>query len=542
MKQVSADTVVIGSGIAGLTYALKAARLGSVAIVTKKQRADSNTNYAQGGVAAVFDPGDSTVLHARDTLVAGCGLCHSQAVRALVRDGPQRVRELADLGVAFTRAGEAFSLGREGGHTRRRIVHAGDLTGREIERALLQALSEQPAVAMYEDHMAIDLVVGHEQVSGRRRCAGLLALDHRHGEFVAFQAAVVMIASGGMGQVYLHTTNPDIATGDGVAMAKRAGAAVANLEFVQFHPTALYPAGERAFLISEAVRGEGAILRRIDGSPLMEGVHPLGSLAPRNVVARAIDLELKNSGAEWVLLDLSSITRDALERRFPGIAAECEQRGFRLPADPLPVVPAAHYACGGILTDAAGRTSIAGLYATGEAACTGVHGANRLASNSLLEAVVYSHRAALELPSELARGALRPVSASFEMPVTRADVAAPQKEVGGSARFEAQSGGPLRDAIRRVMWEDAGIVRSSARLAEATREIDRIRSRFVARFENGWLDSDAIEVRNLLDTAALILTCARRRRESRGLHHNLDHPYRDNEKQLRDTILAGDER
>ena len=531
MKTIRTDVLVIGTGIAGLSYALKATALGSVAIITKKRRVDSSTNRAQGGVAAVFAPGDSPELHARDTFMAGCGLCHTRAVLDLVREGPSRVRELQSWGVTFSQSDGDLDLGREGGHSRRRIVHAGDLTGREIERALLAALARESSAAIYEDHIALDLAVGDEAGTGRRRCAGVVALDHVHGERVAFEAGVVLLASGGFGQVYRHTTNPDIATGDGIAMAYRAGAAIANLEFVQFHPTALFPADEQAFLISEAVRGEGAVLRRADGSELMKGVHAQGSLAPRDIVARAIDLALKQSGEAHVLLDLAPIPRSTFERRFPGIFAECTRRGFNVPDEPLPVVPAAHYACGGVRTDADGRTTIAGLFAAGETACTGVHGANRLASNSLLEAVVYSHRAAAALPAELARAAAQPVRCAFADP--------PDAGMARGGDRAAVDTAALRDGLRRVMWEDAGIVRSTARLEAAIDAVAGIAQRLAAA-GTGSDEPAAIEVRNLADTAALILSCAVQRRESRGLHHNTDHPYRDNERWLRDTVLAGD--
>ncbi|MGH7448787.1 MAG: L-aspartate oxidase, partial [Longimicrobiales bacterium] len=403
MRTATTDVLIIGSGIAGLTFALKAAEHATVHIVTKKERAVSSTNYAQGGIAAVMAPDDSIELHVRDTLVAGAGLCHLRAVESLVREGPSRVRDLIDWGVRFSSTAGDLSLGREGGHSRRRIVHAGDLTGREIEGALIQAVAAHPRIQLIEDLHAVDLLRIHDERTAAPRCSGALLLEHRTGALIEFRAGMVLLATGGLGQAYRHTTNPEIATGDGVAMAHRAGAILANLEFVQFHPTALYPARERAFLISEAVRGEGALLRRRDGSDLMAGVHPLASLAPRDVVARTIDIELKRSGEDYVLLDLAPIPRAEIERRFPGILAECRERGIDILREPIPVVPAAHYSCGGVVTDAGGRTSIAGLYAAGEVACTGVHGANRLASNSLLEAVVYSHRAALHVEEELGR-------------------------------------------------------------------------------------------------------------------------------------------
>jgi L-aspartate oxidase len=520
MKVVSCDVLVIGSGIAGLTFALKAARQHDVVLITKKERVASSTNYAQGGIASVMSPDDSLDLHVRDTLLAGAGLCHPSAVNVLVHEGPQRVRELMDWGVRFTRSGDDLSLGREGGHSRRRIVHAADLTGREIERALLDALETHARVQLFEDCIAVDLLVGADARSADKRCTGALALAHRTNELLEFRATVTLLATGGFGQAFRHTTNPDIATGDGVAMAYRIGAAISNLEFVQFHPTALYPAQQHAFLISEAVRGEGAILRQLDGSPLETG-HPLGSLAPRDVVARAIDLTLKNTGDPHVWLDLSPIPEKHLRERFPNIAAHCEKQGIRIGRDPLPVVPAAHYACGGVRTNAHGQTSVAGLFAAGEVSCTGVHGANRLASNSLLEAVVYSHRAAAQLPSEIAHA--RPVhEGSISMTTNPTDT--------GWTDVAQQ--------LRELMWQNAGIVRSDARLAAAADKIRELQTEVERRFGERGVSPEAIETRNLVDTAALVVRCALMRKESRGLHYNIDYPFRDNELFLRDTVVT----
>jgi L-aspartate oxidase len=520
MKVVPCDVLVIGSGIAGLSFALKAATQHDVVLITKKERVASSTNYAQGGIATVMSPDDSPELHVRDTLLAGAGLCHPSAVEGLVREGPARVRELMDWGVRFTMSGEQLSLGREGGHSRRRIVHAADLTGREIERALLDALEAHERVQLLEDCIAIDLLVGSDERSAGRRCTGALALAHRTNEVIEFRATVTLLATGGFGQAYRHTTNPEIATGDGVAMAYRIGAAIGNLEFVQFHPTALFPAQEHAFLISEAVRGEGAVLRRMDGSPLETG-HALESLAPRDIVARAIDLTLKQTGDAHVWLDLSPIPVDHLRLRFPNIVAHCESQGIDMARDPLPVVPAAHYACGGVLTNAHGQTSIAGLFAAGEVSCTGVHGANRLASNSLLEAVVYSHRAAAQLASEIAHA--RPVhEPSGEPPRTSAS------DAGWS---------DVRRALRELMWENAGIVRSDARLAAAADQIRELQTEVERRFAARGVSPEAIETRNVLDTAALVVQSAQSRKESRGLHYNIDYPFRDNELFLRDTVV-----
>ena len=528
MRSASTDVLVIGSGIAGLTFALKAAEHATVHVVTKKERAVSSTNYAQGGIAAVMAPDDSLELHVRDTLVAGAGLCHLTAVESLVREGPARVRDLIDWGVRFSARGGDLSLGREGGHSRRRILHAGDLTGREIEGALIQAVAEHPRIHLIEDLHAVDLRCSRDGRTDEKRCTGALLLEHRTGELIDFRAGMVLLATGGLGQAYRHTTNPDIATGDGVAMAYRAGGILANLEFVQFHPTALYPASERAFLISEAVRGEGAVLRRKDGSDLMAGVHPLGSLAPRDVVARTIDLELKRTGDDYVLLDLESIPTVHIEQRFPGILTECAERGLDIRTDPIPVVPAAHYSCGGVLTDAAGRTSIAGLYAAGEVACTGVHGANRLASNSLLEAVVYSHRAAQHVEEELNRAG-QADGQPMESPTTSTTPA--------MMPMDDTDVGSLRNVLRDLMWERAGIVRDGRGLDAAAETLSGLqqqtRGLIAAR-----TDTATVELRNLVEVSGLIVTCARRRRESRGLHHNLDFPYRDNERFLHDTVVS----
>jgi L-aspartate oxidase len=524
MRFVASDVVVIGSGIAGLTFALKAADIARVVLITKKERAASSTNYAQGGIAAVMAPDDSLDLHVRDTLVAGAGLCHPHAVTELVREGPARVRELIDWGVQFTTTASGLSLGREGGHSRRRVVHAADLTGREIERALLAALEAHANVELIEDCIAVDLLSGSDARTGELRCAGVVGFDHRNHELVAFRARVTMLATGGLGQAYQHTTNPEIATGDGVAMAYRLGAELANMEFVQFHPTALYPASEHAFLISEAVRGEGAVLRSIDGAAFMSALHPLGSLAPRDVVARAIDMTLKQRGEPHVWLDLSPIPESHLRQRFPNIVAECEARGIDVSRDPLPVVPAAHYACGGVWTDQHGKTTVPGLFAAGEVACTGVHGANRLASNSLLEAVVYSHRAAEQLALELAQA----------HPVVH------DSAPTGTATTCAGEWGQLRADLRHTMWSDAGIIRRDDGLQRAAAQLGTLLAEIEQGFTEGGVSLEAVEARNLALTAVLVVTSALRRQESRGLHYNTDYPYRDNERFLRDTIVKRD--
>jgi L-aspartate oxidase len=515
------DVLVIGSGIAGLFYALNAAPHARVGIVTKKDRPESSTNYAQGGIAAVFGSDDSTDLHARDTFVAGAGLCHRDAVKVLVSEGPGRIRELMEIGVRFTRDGGELSLGREGGHSRRRIVRADDLTGREIERALLDAVAASPNVELLENHIAVDLLIG--EGPGGPRCSGALVMGPEDEVPHPVRAGVVVLASGGCGQVYRHTTNPAIATGDGIAMAYRAGAVIANMEFVQFHPTALYPANEKTFLISEAVRGEGAVLRLQDGALFMDRYHPLGSLAPRDIVARAIDREMKLSGDPYVLLDCSAIGEGEIRARFPNILNETAARGVDMLRDPLPVVPAAHYLCGGVLTDSFGRSSLPGLFAIGETACTGVHGANRLASNSLLEALVFAGRSADVLPEVLAT--IKP-RVAIDIP-----------SFAGRVPVEGAVLVHDRDEIRSLMWDLVGIVRTDERLEIATQRLHQMAEQYEGLWSRHAPSPEFLELRNLVDTASLIVESACSRRESRGLHFNLDHPHRDNERFLSDTIL-----
>ena len=519
MTERSVDVLVIGSGIAGLTFALKVADRASVLVVTKKRRADSNTNYAQGGIAAVMSPTDSFESHVRDTLDAGAGLCHEDAVRELVREGPDRVRDLMAWGAAFTTSQGQLALGREGGHSHRRIVQAKDLTGREIEHALLQAVADHPDIETAEDHKALDLLVARD---GEPRCGGAVIFDHRHHSLTAVRAGVTFLATGGLGRVYRHTTNPDIATGDGVAMAYRAGASVANLEFVQFHPTALYPAEGQAVLISEAVRGEGAVLRTMEGAPVM-AEHPAGSLATRDVVAREIDRVLKRTGAPHALLDVSALSAEAFQARFPFIYDACAAQGIDPPRDPIPVVPAAHYACGGVRTDRDGRTDLRGLLAAGEVACTGVHGANRLASNSLLEAVVFSHRAAMAASED-------PGREPPESPITA--LGEP-----GTANREWET---VQRELRSLMWDDCGIVRSDDRLAVAEHRVRDLRRRAEALWRAGPVDTDLAETRNLCDVALLVVRSARARKESRGLHYNVDHPEPD-PRWKTDTVLCSPE-
>jgi len=515
----------VGSGIAGLTTALKLSSHADVLLVTKKDRVDSNTNYAQGGVAAVMSADDSIGLHVGDTLLAGAGLCHRRIVEELAREGPERVRELIEWGVRFSRGeGGSLSLGQEAGHSRRRILHAADLTGREIERALLEAVAASDRIEVLDDHFAWRLLtVPHLGTHRRPRCTGAVILDIPGDGWIEVRARAVVLATGGCGRLYRHTTNPDIATGDGIAIGYEAGAAVANLEFVQFHPTALYPAGSHAFLISEAVRGEGAVLRREDGAELMSDLHPSGSLAPRDIVARAIQAELQRTGAECVSLDVSMIPESRFRERFPHIFDTCRNAGIEVPAEPIPVVPAAHYQCGGLLTDWDGRTSLPGLYAVGEVACTGVHGANRLASNSLLEAVVFAHRAARRTRVDLAE------APAFE----NADRVPPPAAAPGGANVDE-----VETRVREHMWEHVGLVRSDEGLGTAREVLDELTLEGVARPGGATGDMRAREAEFQIAVASLIVRSAQRRLESRGLHFTTSHPHRDSERYLRDTVLA----
>jgi L-aspartate oxidase len=522
-RRLETDVLVVGSGIAGLSFALKTARYADVLLVTKKDRVESSTNYAQGGVAAAVGDDDTVELHARDTLVAGAGLCHGRVVEELAREGPERVRELIEWGVQFSRDDGRLALGREAGHSRRRILHAADLTGREVESSLLAAAAADSRIRVLDDHFLWLLFTTPDPSTWTARCRGARVLDVERETWIDVSARAVFLATGGSGRLYRHTTNPSIATGDGVALGYQAGAAVANLEFVQFHPTALYPAGAHAFLISEAVRGEGAILRTREGRPFMEDYHPAGSLAPRDVVARAADAEMKRSGDPYVLLDLSDLDEDSVRDRFPNIRRVCAERGIDLPDDPIPVVPAAHYQCGGLLTDWDGRTSLAGLYAAGEVACTGVHGANRLASNSLLEAVVFAHRASVRLSRELDDLA----SAS-----DRSFPDTPPVERDGPAAEE------VGDRLRDVMWDHVGIVRSDERLEHADRQIDELMANPPGRKPSGDGLMRSRETELLLRVARLVVRSAARRRESRGLHYTETYPWRDNERMLRDTVLS----
>ena len=515
----SFDVLVIGSGIAGLSFALKAARLGrSVAILTKKNQAESNTNYAQGGIAVVTAKTDDVNKHVHDTLVAGDGLCDEKVVREIVRDGPARVQELVDLGLEFSRdASGSYDLGREGGHTERRVLHVKDMTGKAIESALIKALALEPRIAMYEHMFAIDIITRRKLApkTPRRadRVLGVYALDVRDGHVLTFQAPVVMLSTGGAGQAYLYTTNPDIATGDGIAMAYRAGIEVRNMEFIQFHPTALYSTSGLRFLITEAVRGEGAILRNAAGEAFMKDYHPMGDLAPRDIVARAIDTEMKKSGVAHVWLDITHRNEAFLRSRFPLIYKTCKDIGINIAKAMIPVVPAAHYTCGGVATNLSAETSLAGLYACGEVACTGLHGANRLASNSLLEAVVMAHRGSLSVDQYLKKTLRLPA------PAVPAWV-----NLGGGDVDERVVVSHNWDELRRTMWDYVSIMRTTRRLERARTRIANLTREIQDYYWNFSVDAGLLELRNLTQVAEMIVACALQRKESRGLHAIADYP------------------
>lgn len=516
----SSRFLVVGSGIAGLQFALQAAAAGSVQVVTKKESRESNTNYAQGGIAAVVSPLDDFASHIRDTIEAGAGLCREDVVRQMVEAGPDLVERLVGYGVHFSReSGDdaAFSLGREGGHSHRRVLHCKDLTGREIEASLLAACHADPRITIEENHIGIDLLLGRDAgLTGEdaRRVIGCVVQDRLHGSRRVYVADAVVLATGGSGKVYSYTSNPDIATGDGMAMAFRAGAELRNLEFVQFHPTCLYHPDAKSFLISEAVRGEGAILINRRGKRFMDGFHPLADLAPRDVVARGIDREMKVSGEPCVFLDLRHLDRAHVEERFPNLVQVCRGFGIDMAGEPVPVVPAAHYMCGGVAVDLDARSSLPGLYAIGEVSCTGIHGANRLASNSLLEAVFFASRAA--------------AAAACEPPL-------PQ-EVCGRVGEILQTGRPTAaqleamvlehdwDLVRRIMWDYVGVVRDNARLDIALARLRGIRTTVESLYMRAPRSPEVVELRNLALVGEMIVLCARSRRESRGLHCTLDYP------------------
>ncbi len=523
------DVVVVGSGIAGLSFALKTAKLGrKVAIITKKERSDTNTNHAQGGIASVTSSADNFESHVRDTLIAGDGLCDENAVREIVRSAPAQIRDLISEGVEFTREADGSpALGREGGHSERRILHVKDYTGRAIEEALLKAVAAEKNIVVFEHHFAVDLITRSKARtllgSESDGIAGLYVFDVKKSRVETVRARAVMLATGGTGCVYLYTTNPSIATGDGIAMAYRAGAEVANLEFIQFHPTAMYSNTGERFLISEAVRGEGAILRNANGEAFMPNYDKRADLAPRDIVARAIDSEMKRLGTPHVWLDITHKSAETLKGRFPQIWEHCIERGIDISKDYMPVVPAAHYMCGGVKTAIDGSTSLPGLYACGEVGCTGLHGANRLASNSLLEAVVVANNASKSVDEYLEK-----------TPADHTEV--PEWKDGNvrnsDERVVLQHN---KGELNRTMWDYVGIVRTTKRLERALHRVENLHREIEEYYWNFRIEPDLIELRNEVLVAMLIIRSALGRKESRGLHYTLDYPNKLGEP--KDTVL-----
>jgi L-aspartate oxidase len=507
---IRSDYLIVGSGIAGLSLALKASKNGSVSLITKKKLFDSATGKAQGGIACVMDKADSFEAHVRDTIISGAGLCNEKMVEKMVVEGPERIRELISLGVEFTKKKDSdseFELALEGGHGKRRILHAGDITGNEIERVLIRNIEKHKNITVYEYHIAIDLILDKDRI-----CRGAYIFDNGNNNTEIFEAKVIVLTCGGAGKTYLYTSNPDVATGDAVAMAYRAGANIANMEFIQFHPTCLYNSAAKSFLISEAVRGEGAVLKLRDGGSFIEKYSPQKELALRDILVRAIDSELKSRGEKFVYLDITAKSKDFLMKRFPNIYAKCLEYGIDISKDMIPVVPAAHFFCGGIVIDENGRTSIENLYAAGETACSGVHGANRLASNSLLEGVVYADRVYKDslqfLEKEYSEIDVKSID-NAKSSVNKSDVFVQKKE----------------EEVRQLTWDYLGISRSNERLLKMQERTNILKVEIEQYLKEVPFAVDRIELRNMMFVAEMIVRSAIQRKESRGLHFNTDYPF-----------------
>jgi len=526
----SFDVLIIGSGAAGLSLALRLPTRMRIAILAKSRLEESSTLYAQGGISAVMDPSDSFESHIADTLDAGAGLNKPETVRFTIEHAPEAVEWLVDLGVPFTRRNassdrENFHLTREGGHSTRRVLHAADATGRAMETTLLSAARERKNITLFEHHIAVDLITGTKLGLRDNRCLGVYVLDRKAQHVAVFAARKVALATGGASKVYLYTSNPDTASGDGIAMAWRAGCRVANMEFNQFHPTCLFHPRAKSFLVTEAVRGEGGQLLLPDGTPFMERFDKRGNLAPRDIVARAIDHEMKRLGAEYMLLDISHKPAPFILEHFPNVYARCKELGYDMTLEPIPVVPAAHYTCGGVITDLHGATDLPGLYAIGEVACTGMHGANRMASNSLLECLVFGAAAARHISTTLSDTPPPPELPPWDESRVRDS----DEEVVVSHNW---------DELRRCMWNYVGIVRTDKRLQRAWRRVDLLRQEIQEYYANFTVSNDLLELRNLAEVAALIIRSAQHRKESRGLHYTLDYPQPDTGKPPEDTILC----
>lgn len=529
MEILDFDYVVVGSGISGLMTALALQPQGRVAVLTKREAAESNTAYAQGGIACVMTDEDSIARHIADTLDAGAGLCDERVVRLILKEGPAAIQALIDTGIQFSERpeqdGGGFDLGREGGHSKRRVLHAGDITGREIERALLQAVHAAPGIQVIEHCMMIDLITtSWLKLDDENRCVGAYVLMHQTGEIVAIRSPVVVLATGGGGKTYLYTSNPDVATGDGVAMAWRAGIPIRNMECIQFHPTCLYHPRAKSFLISEAIRGEGAELVNQEGVPFMQRYDARGSLSPRDITARAIDNEMKSTGQRCVYLDIRHKSRAFLEDRFPNISRTCKTYDIDIAEDLIPVVPAAHYFCGGVVAGVDGKTSAPGVYVIGEAACTGLHGANRLASNSLLEGAVCARLLTQTLRAEGPDDRIR----KHVMPAWQFRGAVPSdEEIVVEHNW---------NEVRQCMWDYVGIVRTNKRLERAFRRMRNLRQEIREYYHEYHVTGDVLELRNLATVAELIIRSAQQRKESRGLHYTLD--YLETLPEARDTLIA----
>lgn len=535
--EIKTDVLIIGTGIAGLYAALKISDFANVVIITKKEKSESNTNYAQGGIASVIDPNDSYEKHINDTLIAGDGLCDRKAVEVLVKEGPEKIYDLMKIGAEFTKKENgSLDLAREGGHSAFRIVHSKDLTGQEVERALLKAVSKRDNIQLFENHFAIDLLTEHNifqlrnEPINNRRCYGAYVLNSSTKSVLTILSKATILATGGLGQVYLHTTNPRIATGDGFAMAYRAGVVLSNMEFIQFHPTSLFTHHKADiytpnFLISEAVRGFGGVLRNSKGERFMEKYDSRKELAPRDIVARAIDNELKKSGEDCVYLDITHKNADEIKSHFPHIYSNCLKYGIDITKDWIPVVPAAHYACGGVKTDLNGRSSLKGLYAVGEVSMTGVHGANRLASNSLLEALVFSYRAASDL-----RAAISDLKYS-EYPIP------PWDESGTLSLEENIMITHSVKEIKHLMWDYVGIARSNLRLERAAHRMHLLYNEIEEFYKKTKVSESLLELRNIAATAHTIIKCSKLRKESRGLHYTIDYPFKLPDDKAENTII-----
>ena len=526
------DFVVVGTGVSGLSFALEASKYGSVAVITKRASENSNTTWAQGGICCVADDEDSFESHIADTVDAGAGLCDHDVVKTIVESAPSAIEKMVNIGVQFDRnsAGK-YELGKEGGHSQRRVLHSKDTTGKEISEKLIYSAKQSENIEIFEHHFAIDIITTEKLgVSGTNEVAGIYVLNESTGEILTFRSDKVVLCTGGCGRVYLYTTNPNIATGDGLAMAYRAGAEISNMEFIQFHPTCLYHHELKNFLISEAVRGEGGKLIGKDGNEFMHKYDPRGSLAPRDIVARAIDHEIKKTGQPCVYVDIRHKSREYIEERFPNIYKTCLSVNIDPAIDPIPVVPAAHYQCGGVKTNVDGKTSINGLYAIGEVACTGLHGANRLASNSLLEGAVMAFRAVENINTENKKN--RPKNKNLIIPDWTSGEAEDVDELVVIYHNW--------DEIRRLMGDYVSIVRTNKRLKRAATRLLNLRKEVQEFYWNFKICSELLELRNLVDTASLVVNCAQRRKESRGLHYTLDFPDTMDSKEAHNTITKFD--